>query len=797
MTMKKSQAAKPGKGQTAIKPPSKRRSRYVSLNVLPNDLWLKVARGTTIYDALLNTEVELNGECGGLGKCGKCKIRALSSIEPPTEEEKPFLDESEVNQGIRLACRTTINEDMVIFVGEAATSEEYIQILKTGERPVFHLNPLISKKLVTLPAYPLETEGLSNLDLIKLAIGTDYPDLQASFHCLRGLPQKLKQLGNQGVAVLYEDKMLAWQSEEQGRRNYGLTFDVGTTTLVGKLVDLMDGNEIAVVSRLNSQSKHGTNVLSRLQFIKEHSQGQEYMHDLLMNDINRIVRRLLQVAELEPHDIFAAVVAGNTTMQHFFLGLDPSGIAELPFSPVLTDGLVVKPADVGLQLHPEAAICTMPVKSGYIGGDLISTIIASGAAEQDTHLVLGLDIGTNGEIFLGNRKRILTCSAAAGPALEGAKISHGMIARDGAIEAVGFEKGRFYLRDVGNIPPRGLCGSGLVDLVAVLLQIGIIDSEGVIRPPKHRMSEPLRESVISKNGVYDFLVATPEQSYDNKPIYLTQKDVRELQLAKGAIAAGIATLMDEMGVTVDDIDRICLAGALGNYVNPHSAMRIGLLPQVDIDKITPLGNAASTGASMALLSKHYWQMANSLNDFIEHIELSSRMDFNQYFIDHMNFPGEELLDVERAGVGEVMRKVKVQDVMTRNYPTMVSSMQVREIGSLSRRTGHHGFPVLDNDGRLVGVVTLADLEHSLRNGTADLPVDNIVDKSPLVAYPEQSLYDVMQASDEDYGHIPVVDPEDNKSLLGVLRRHDFIKALRESNRDVLDFGGRKSGGLSI
>jgi uncharacterized 2Fe-2S/4Fe-4S cluster protein (DUF4445 family) len=321
-------------------------------------------------------------------------------------------------------------------------------------------------------------------------------------------------------------------------------------------------------------------------------------------------------------------------MQHFLLSLNPSGIAEAPFSPVLTDGLVVKAADVGLELHPEA--------SGYIGGDLISVILASGASEQEDEIVLGLDLGTNGEIFLGNRRRLMACSAAAGPALEGATVSHGMIARVGAIEGVSLEEGELHHHIIGNIKPKGICGSGLVDLVAVLLHSGVIDYEGVIRPPQKGVAEDLNSRIVSRSGVYDFLAASAEESYDHRPIFLTQKDIRELQLAKGAIAAGIRILMDEMGIGTEDIHHVYLAGALGNYVNPSSAMRIGLIPKFDSEIITLLGNATSTGASMVLLSKDYWKMANELADLIECVELSSRLDFNQYFIEQMDFPKENL-----------------------------------------------------------------------------------------------------------------------------------------------------------
>ena len=359
---------------------------------------------------------------------------------------------------------------------------------------------------------------------------------------------------------------------------------------------------------------------------------------LLMNDLNSITARLLRAGGFKRSDIFIAVAAGNTTMQHFLLGLNPVGIAEAPFSPVLTDGIVVKAADVGLELHPEALVYVMPTRSGYIGGDLISVILASGAAEEENDVILGMDLGTNGEIFLGNRHRLMTCSAAAGPALEGARITHGMIARGGAIEGVSFEDGHLAYRVIGNISPRGICGSGLVELVAVLLELGVIEREGLIQMPQRVAARGLASRVVMRNSVRDFLIASPDESYDGRPIYLTQRDVRELQLAKGAIAAGVRTLMDEMGVDTPDIGRIYLAGALGNYISPASAVRIGLLPGFDPDIVTSLGNAASTGASMVLLSRNYWQAANELSDSIEHIELSSRTDFNEYFVEHLDFP---------------------------------------------------------------------------------------------------------------------------------------------------------------
>jgi len=512
LEMEKPQDVRPVKRRRPIGATASRKSktRQVWLNVLPHDLWLKVRLGETVWDALQQSDVEPGGDCGGLGKCGKCKIKVLSSIGPPTEEEEGFLDEDELKQGIRLACRTEVDKDLVVNTEENSTDDEYFQILKTGHRPLLHPHPLVGKRLITLPP-DIQNEGLSDLDRIKLVMVPEYQGLEAPLHCLQTLPDILRRTQYRGVAVLHDKCLLAWQDREEVDRHYGLVFDLGTSTLVGKLISLVDGDEVAVVSSLNSQIRYGTNVISRLQYIKEHPNGLASLYNILINDLNRITARLLKTAKLKRTDIFIAVAAGNTTMQHIVLTLDPSGIAEAPFTPVLTDGLIVKSADVGLRLHPEALLYVMPTKSGYVGGDLISVVLASGAAEQEDEIILGLDLGTNGEIFLGNRRRLMTCSAAAGPALEGAKISHGMIAKAGAIEGVSLEDGSLSYQVIGNINPKGICGSGLVELVAVLVDQGIIDHEGLILRPQESV---LCSRVIERSGVYDFLIASPDESYD-------------------------------------------------------------------------------------------------------------------------------------------------------------------------------------------------------------------------------------------------------------------------------------------
>lgn len=759
-------------------PPKRLKISRFELHVLPDDLWLKVRGGDTAHEELRQAGINL-GECGGLGKCGKCKIKVLSSIGPPCEEEKRLLEKDELEQGIRLACRTIVDRDLVVYLAEPGFGLEFYQILMSGYRRRFRLDPLLEQRVVSLPSH-VQQDWISTLDRVKEALGPEYEDLTASLHCLRDIPHMADETGFRGAAVLYNRHLLAWQPLDQMHSLYGLVFDLGTTTLVGKLINTVDGDEVAVASQLNGQSRYGSDVISRLQYIKETPHGLEDLHRILVDDLNEIISRLSKAAKISSEDVFIAVVAGNTIMQHLLLKLDPSGIAEAPFAPVLTDGLVLSAVDVGLRLNPEGLIHIMPAKTGYIGGDLISDIIASGAAEQNDRIVLGMDFGTNGEIFLGNGTRMMTCSAAAGPGLEGAQISYGMIAAVGAIEAVDFDKGEFSYQVIGNTKPKGICGSGLVDIVAVLLELGIIDEQGLIRPPEQVAARSLRSRIVrNQSGAYDFLVASPEENYNGRPIYLTQQDVRQLQLAKGAIAAGTRILMDEMGIGVQDIDHVYLAGALGNYVKPDAAMSIGLVPLIDPSKVSSLGNAASTGASMVLLSKHYWRMANELVELLEHVELSSRSDFNYYFVQQMDFPRESLPDMQPEELRDVMKSISVGEVMTRDFTTVPTTMPLEELSNLLRDTGHHGFPVVDKNGRLFGCVTLADIEDPLKKGSTHLTAGDVATPKPLILFPEQSLHEALQASAEDYGRIPVVDPHDRTRLLGVLRRHDIVRAYRK------------------
>ena len=622
--------------------PAKKVTKKVWLNILPDDVWIEVQRDTTVYKALQNTEIELEGDCGGLGKCGKCKIRVITPLGKPSKETIALLDPDELEEGVRLACRTKIRKNLAIYTEELNGETEFFQILKHGHMPPVELTPLIERRLVTIPPPSLENP-LSDVQRIREALSPQFRDLKTTYRCLFSLYKNLRTTHFDGAAIIHNNCLLEWQPRDSIGGVFGLIFDLGTSTLVGKLVNLIEGQEVAVISRFNSQRKYGADVISRIQHIKGHPKRLVHLQKLLVRDLNLITKRLLDSFKLKPKDILVAVAAGNTTMQHFLLSLNPSGIAEAPFTPLITEGMTFMARDVGLKLHPDAMLYVMPAKAGYIGGDLIGFILSSGAAEEDEKLVLGLDLGTNSEIFLGNKNRMLTCSAAAGPALEGARISHGMIARAGAIESFRFEENELFYNVIGNIKPKGLCGSGLVDLSALLLHHGIVNPEGLICPPEqHKKRNSMTKKVIQsqEEEVHDFLIASSRESLDGRPIVLTQRDVRELQLAKAAIASGIKILLKTLAADIEDIHAVYLAGALGNYIHPLSAMRIGLLPRTNPEKIISLGNAASSGANMILLSKRYWERSAEIAAGLEHLELSGHVDFFDQFVEEMNFPIE-------------------------------------------------------------------------------------------------------------------------------------------------------------
>ncbi len=432
---------------------------------------------------------------------------------------------------------------------------------------------------------------------------------------------------------------LAGPGEEKGDRgDYGLAFDLGTTTLVGTILHTASGRELAISSRMNPQAIYGDDVISRVSFIKNSSEGLEELHRQVMGAVNEMVDELAEGAKVKRENIQRMTVAGNSIMQHLFLKVSPESLGSLPFSLVVKEGVEIKAQELGVRINPKGVIFIFPNIAGFVGGDTVAVILAAGLFQSE-EVKLIVDIGTNGEIVLGNRKRLLVASTAAGPAFEGARISQGMRASPGAVEKVVINE-EVEINVVGDIPSSGVCGSGLIDAVAELLKVGIIDKSGKITSRsalQGKISDGLLHRVIEEGTNSKFLLLEGALAHNKHPLFITQKDVRELQLAKGAIAAGIKILQKELGIEDEDIAQILLAGAFGNFIRRRQAKRIGLIPNLPSERIKFIGNAASSGAKLALLSQELRKEAETISRETEYIELSGQPDFQEEFAQAMSF----------------------------------------------------------------------------------------------------------------------------------------------------------------
>lgn len=429
-----------------------------------------------------------------------------------------------------------------------------------------------------------------------------------------------------------------YMEEDREEKRYGAAFDIGSTTVVGMLWDLNESRLVDMIAKTNPQSRYGADVISRITYSSESPENLKQMQRIILNCFNEMLDALGEQYQIEKHRIGKAVVVGNTTMSHLFLGCNPASLARAPFEPAFTGPVTRTAADLGLNMDPDADIFVLPNIAGHVGSDIVGVMIASGIREKPG-ITLAIDIGTNGEIILGGRGRMLTCSTAAGPAFEGARIYQGMRAADGAIEKVEITDGEVKLKVIGNTVPSGICGSGLIDALAQMLEAGIITFKGNLLTQEDAVSKGLHPELADRlrkgeNGS-EFVLAWRDGEED---IVINQKDIREVQLAKGAIFGGIQVLLQCLGTTTEELDEILLAGAFGSYIDKKSALRIGLLPGAEKDKIRHIGNAAGVGACMALLSREAKEQADLLALESEHVELALHPAFEREYLQGMYFP---------------------------------------------------------------------------------------------------------------------------------------------------------------
>ena len=589
---------------------------------------LEVAPGQNLFVHLTRQGYAIASACGGVGTCGKCFVKLHEGLVAPTESERVHLTEEDLNAGWRLSCQQRVDRDMTL------TTPVYDETTQAKEQLAHELqidlDPGITTTHLSLDS-PSRHDQRSDTTRLGDALGVG--GLTFSLPALRKLPGVLREQ-DFNVTVLTEGmRVLDLESGDTSDELYGLSVDIGTTTLAGYLLDLVTGEELAIRSRMNPQQRLGADVISRIKQV--HDRGDEGLDELrraVVDGINSLVKRVTEAARIEPDKIAKATIVGNPTMLHLFTGIPPSFIDHSPYTPVLQGGVTFLAQQLDLDLNPEAGVHVFPGISGYVGGDITAGLLFSGL-HRDDRLSLFVDIGTNAEIVLGNRDKLLACSTPAGPAFEGARIKHGMSATPGAINYAQFDPRNDHIRldVIGGVPPRGICGSGLIDLAAELLKVGAIDDKGTLRADNDTpYAARIRDA---EGGQSEFLVAEEPEA-----ILLSQQDIRELQLAKGAIRAGVEVAMSEAGATPDDIGVVYLAGAFGNYVRRESVLRLGMLPPFPTEIIKPLGNAAGQGAKLALLNRGQWDEVRDLAKRVDYLELSYHDDFSDTFMRSMLFP---------------------------------------------------------------------------------------------------------------------------------------------------------------
>ena len=599
--------------------------RKLEVTYLPFDRTTRVPPGTTVFSAAHWIGLPIDSTCGGRGTCGKCKVQVLEGGAEITTADRKQLRAAELEEGWRLSCQAKVYEDTTVTVPELLRVPKAATM---GVNRLVLLDPNVRKVFVEL-AEPSLTDQRSDTERLRDALTAEGFDMKVELRVLRTLPSVLRDAEFKVTAVLGGDRLIAVEPGDTREESYGVAMDLGTTTVVGTLMNLKTGMAEAVRSTLNGQAPFGADVISRISHGMQGDEAKTELRDAVLRTINTILSELYESAGVGRDRVYELVIVGNATMLHLLLGIDATPISMMPFTPAFTDPLYVPALDAGIDIHAGGYVQTLPVVGAYVGADIVAGIMATGLAREDKMRVF-VDVGTNGEIVLGSLKRVLCTAAPAGPAFEGSQIRCGMRATEGAIEGVTLTDHVELQVIGGDIAPRGICGSGLVDTVAQLRLAGLLDAGGKMRSREEAPEHPLSDRLIMVDGVRAFLLA--------ENVYLTQRDVRELQFGKGSIATGIKVLMDVMGVRATDLDEVLLGGSFGSYLNPESAKIIGLVPAVDVDHILSVGNTAGEGAKMALLSFRERQVAFELPDKVEYVELSGRSDFNDSFVSVLQFP---------------------------------------------------------------------------------------------------------------------------------------------------------------
>ncbi|MBY8982630.1 MAG: DUF4445 domain-containing protein [Candidatus Lokiarchaeota archaeon] len=610
----------------------------------------------TLYDILTDIDIKIRSECRGRGTCGKCRIRigeGQKFLNPPTKSEQNFIDEEEFESGIRLACQTEIKKDLAIesqhkkipnikiYLPDSLLIENF-QILSSGIGKGVDLNPAVKKVFLKIPKPSLQNP-LADLERIFKEFsdkGTDFNlPLKIRYEILKKIPFILRKEISEITLTIWNDKeIIDLEPDDHIKENFGIAFDIGTTTIVGYLINLNSKKIYAVDSKLNPQTLYGEDVISRISYIKEKKEGLEILQSLVLEKMNKIISKTCEEVNLDPNHIYEATIAGNSVMHHIFLGLNPIQIGISPYVPVIQKGMDFNSKTIKLNISKNGNIYTLPLIAGFVGADTMGVILSSKIYEEK-ELTLAIDIGTNGEIIIGNTNNIIAGSCAAGSALEGAHIKHGMRAAAGAIDSVRIDPDNFDVSytTIHDKNPIGICGSGLIDIVAEMLRANILTRSGIFNK---KLTDHNR--FVKNNNEIEFIITKKDETPLNRAITLSLSDIRQIQMAKAAFYSGTKIMMSHLSDQIKKdslrVEKILLAGAFGNYINKINAKFIGMIPDIKLEKIFQIGNAAGIGAQYCLLNKDLRKKANNLLKKVRYIEIANNKNFQREYAEAMYFP---------------------------------------------------------------------------------------------------------------------------------------------------------------
>ncbi|MBO0816839.1 MAG: DUF4445 domain-containing protein, partial [Actinobacteria bacterium] len=580
--------------------------------------------------------IAIDSTCGGHGTCKKCKVRVLDDgADAPSALDARAFTPDELRQGWRLACRAQATTDTRVDVPPLVTRPKAATV-GVGRQVI--LRPAVQKRYLEL-AEPSLSDQVTDSERVIAALDDLEP--RVDLDVLRTLGRVLRAADYKVTAVVVDDVLIGVEPGDTSGRRFGIAFDLGTTTVVATLLDLATGTPAAVASRLNAQQPFGADVISRISATMLDPAALDRLRRLAQETLAELAAEVCAQGGADPAEVYEVALAGNATMTHLALGIDPEPLGMAPFVMATRLFPEVLAADLGIGVHPRARAVVFPAFGAYVGGDITAGLLASGM-DRDARTRLFVDIGTNCEIVLGNREWLLATAAPAGPAFEGAAIRCGMRAADGAIEVVTMTPDALELTVIGDAAPAGLCGSGLVDAVTGLVRLGLLDPSGRFVPEEQAGAlAPGLAGRLTRLGEERVFVLhwLGEPGDVARSIYLSQRDVRELQFAKAAIATGWRILLEEAGLEPGDIQQVLLAGSFGSYLSPANAIRLGLVPEIGVLRVVSAGNVAGEGAKMALLSLRERAAGLALLEEVRYVELSDRADFNDRFVAQLPFPG--------------------------------------------------------------------------------------------------------------------------------------------------------------